>query len=85
MHAIIAAIVAVLLSILLVSVLRKRREAIGAAVLQKGALALAVGGLALIVLGWLGAVMLAWAPWLVWAAVLLYLAATIQRAMKKGA
>jgi len=83
MHAIIAAIVAVLLCVLLFSILRKRRAEIGNGLVQKTALALALAGLVLIVLGWIGVVILTWAPWLVWASVVLYLAATVARAVNR--
>lgn len=87
MHAIIAAVVAVLLSVLLLKLARKRRL-IGApggaaATLQMVALTLELVGLLLIVLGWVGLEGLAWGPWLVWAGLVVYLATAVMRATKR--
>lgn len=88
MHAIIAAVIGALLSILLLKMARKRRL-LGKpggtpAVMQAIALILALAGLVLIVVGWLGLVVLPWAPWLVWAAVIVYLVTTVMRAIKRA-
>ena len=87
MHAIIAAVVAALLLILLFKVIRKQRL-LGAALDASGifnqiALALLLVGLVLIVIGWVGVAALAWAPWVVWAGVVVYLFSAVQRAVRR--
>ena len=87
MHAIIAAVVAVLLCLLLFKVIRKQRligaPRTGAGMAQCVAFALSLAGLVLIALGWAGIAGLGWGAWLVWAAVVIYLVSTIIRAAKR--
>jgi hypothetical protein len=87
MHAIIAAVVAVLLCLLLFKVIRKQRligaPKSGAGMVQRIAFALALVGLVLIILGWVGIAGLGWGVWLVWAAVVIYLTSAIVRAAKR--
>jgi len=88
MHAIIAAVIGVLLSILLLQLARKRRllgkPAGTPAIMQMIALVLTLAGLALIVVAWLGITSLTWAPWLVWAGVIVYFVTTVMRAIKRA-
>jgi phosphatidylglycerophosphate synthase len=87
MHAIIAAVVAVLLCLLLFKVIRKQRligaPSSGAGMAQRAAFILALAGLALIVIGWLGVTGLSWGAWLVWVAVAIYLISAIVRAAQR--
>jgi len=88
MHAIIAAVIGVLLSILLLKMARKRRL-LGKpggtpAIMQMIALVLTLAGLVLIVVAWLGVAGLEWAPWLVWAGVIVYLVTTVMRAIRRA-
>ena len=87
MHAIIAAVVAVLLCLLLFKVIRKQRligaPKSGAGTVQRIAFALALVGLAMIVITWAGVSGLPWGAWGVWAALAIYLISTIIRAVQR--
>jgi hypothetical protein len=89
MHAIIAAIFAALLSVLLLKLLHTRRllgsKLDSAGIALWTALLLALAGLALIVLAWAGVASVAWAPWVVWAGLAVYLASAIIRAAHRMA
>lgn len=84
-HAIVTAVVAALLSFLLFKVIRKQRllgvdmGAIGLG--YRLAQILLLAGLVLCVLVIVGIGGLGWSPWLVWAGVVIYLVATIARAV----
>ena len=87
MHAIIAAVVAVLLCLLLFKVIRKQRligaPKSGAGTVQRIAFALALVGLAMIVITWAGVSGRPWGAWVIWAALAIYLISTIIRAVQR--
>jgi len=87
MHAIIAAVVAVLLCLLLFKVIRKQRligaPKSGAGTVQRIAFALALVGLAMIAITWVGVSGLPWGPLVIWIALAIYLISTIIRAVQR--